>query len=131
MGWLDDLMQSLSGAEEAIHPEMGRALQGLFQENPDGTPGIGLEGLLQRLQAAGFGGIVQSWLGGGTNMPISPNQLREAIGEGDVTAMASAGGVSPTAWLESLSEHLPSLVNRLSPNGKLLPAGAGGTSVDL
>ena len=131
MGLLDDLMRSLSGAEEAIHPEMGLALEGLFRDNADGTPGMGIDGLLQRLQAAGYGGIVQSWLGSGTNLPISPDQLREAVGEGDVTAMASAGGVSPDAWLDSLSEHLPSLVDRLSPSGKFLPAGAGGTRIDL
>lgn len=131
MGLLDDLLQSLSGAEEAVHPEMGRALEGLFLGGADGAPGMGLEGLLQRLQATGSGGIVQSWLGGGTDMPISPHQLREAIGEDDVVAMAKAGGMSPDAWLTSLSEHLPSLINRLSPNGKFLPAGAGGTSIAL
>lgn len=131
MGLLDDLMQSLSGAEEAVHPEMGRALEGLFLANVNGTPGIGLEGLLQRLQAAGFGGIVQSWFGNGTNMPISPDQLRQAIGENDVNTMAESAEMSPDAWLQSLSEHLPSLVDRLSPNGTFLPAGAGGTSTTL
>lgn len=131
MGLLDDLMQSLSGAEEAVHPEMGRALEGLFLGGADGAPGIGLEGLLQRMQSAGLGGIVQSWLHGGTNLPVSPDQLRQAIGEGDTAAMASAAGMSPDAWLTSLSEHLPSLVDRLSPNGTFLPAGAGGTSTTL
>ena len=131
MGLLDDLMQSLSGAEEAVHPEMGRALESLFVDNADGSPGIGLDGLLQRLQRAGFGGIVQSWLGGGTNIPISPDQLRQAIGEDDSAALAGAAGMSEAAWLESLSEHLPSLVGRLSPSGTLRPAGAGGTSTTL
>ncbi len=131
MGLLDDLMQSLSGAEEAVHPEMGRALEGLFAGDADGTPGLGLEGLLQRMRTAGLGGIVQSWLGGGTDLPVAPDQLRQAIGEDDVTAMASAAGMSPEAWLVSLSEHLPSLVDRLSPNGTLRPANAGGTSIDL
>ncbi len=131
MGLLDDLMQSLSGAEEAVHPEMGRALEGLFAGNGDGTPGMGLEGLLQRMQASGLGGIVQSWLGGGTDLPVSPDQLRQAIGEDEVAAMAGAAGISPEAWLASLSEHLPSLVDRLSPNGRIRPANAGGTSIDL
>ena len=99
MGLLDDLMQSLSGAEEAVHPEMGRALEGLFIGNPDGKPGMGLEGLLQRLQTAGLGGVVQSWYGGGTNLPISPDQLRAAIGESEVTEMAEAAGMDPDAWL--------------------------------
>ena len=46
-------------------------------------------------------------------------------------ALADAAGMSEAAWLESLSEHLPSLVGRLSPSGTLRPAGAGGTSTTL
>ena len=129
MGLLDDLMQSLSGAEEVIHPEMGEALQSLFGN--DENPGIGLEGLLQRLQDAGFGGIVQSWLGSGTNLPISPDQLRSALGDSDLQAMAGQARMSPENWLSAISEHLPSLIDRLSPNGKFLPAGAGGTTISL
>jgi len=129
MGLLDDLMQSLSGAEETIHPEMGKALRSLFGSG--GDPGLGLKGLLRRLQDAGFGGIVQSWLGGATNLPISPDQLRSALGESDVMAMASEAGMSPESWLSALGEHLPSLIDRLSPNGRLLPAGAGGTTISL
>ncbi len=119
-------MGSLSGADEAIHPHLTQALQGLIGDEEQ--PGPGLEGLLAKLQTHGLGGFVESWLGGGTNLPVTPDQLRDALGDEEVAAMAARSGLPAATLLETLADHLPGLIDRLSPQGQLLPAGAGPTS---
>jgi uncharacterized protein YidB (DUF937 family) len=123
MSILDDLMTTLSEWDASLHPRLAQALEGLL------GGGIGLDEVLARLQATGLGGIVDSWLGDGTNLPISPDQLRGALGDEDVEAAAHRAGMPAQTLLEELAEHLPSLVDRLSPRGELLPAGASPTSL--
>lgn len=57
MGLFEDMMGSLSGADEAIHPHLTQALQGLIGDEEQ--PGPGLEGLLAKLQTHGLGGFVE------------------------------------------------------------------------
>ena len=126
MGFLDDLLGELSFTEDEVHPQFAQALQGML--GGDEQAGLGIQGLLERLQSAGFGGIVDSWLGSGTSLPIAPDQLRDALGDSDVQAMSSRVGLSEDGFLSVLSEHLPGLVDRISPNGQLLPGSAAATS---
>lgn len=126
MGFIDDLLGELSYTEDEVHPHFAQALQGML--GGDDEPGLGLAGLLERLRASGMGGLVDSWLSAGTSLPITPDQVGEAIGEADVQMMAARVELSPEAFLGALSEHLPALIDRLSPNGQLLVAGASATS---
>lgn len=126
MGFIDDMLGELSYVEDRIQPHFAQALQGMV--GGDNEDGVGLEGLLERLRAAGHGGIVDSWLGHGTSLPITPGQLAEALGEENVSLMASRVEMSPEAFLNVLVQHLPALIDRLSPYGQLLPAGAAATS---
>ncbi len=126
MGFIDDMLGELSYVEDRIQPHFAQALQGMV--GGDDEEGIGLEGLLDRLRAVGLGGIVESWLGQGTSLPITPGQLAEALGQENVGMMAARVDMSPDAFLSALAQHLPALIDRLSPNGQLLPAGATATS---
>jgi uncharacterized protein YidB (DUF937 family) len=65
---------------------------------------------------------VQSWLGNGANLPVSPDQLRAALGSPQVAELAQHFGVSPDAALKLLSEHLPGIIDKASPNGNLTPS---------
>jgi|ERR1700686_4879112 uncharacterized protein YidB (DUF937 family) len=78
-----------------------------------------LQGLVNQLQQGGLGNQVQSWLGNGTNLPVSPDQLRAALGSDQVRQMAEHFGVSPDAALKLLSEHLPGVIDKASPSGAL------------
>lgn len=129
MGIIEEMMTSLSGADEAMHPHLMQAVQGLIGNEE--SVGPGLEGLLERLRAGGLGGIVDTWLSHGTNLPVTTEQVRAALGDDEVRASAERAGLSEPAWLATMAEHLPGLVDRLSPRGELLPAGAGGTSKDI
>jgi uncharacterized protein YidB (DUF937 family) len=78
-----------------------------------------LGGVLQQLQKSGLGAQVTSWLGNGTNLPISVDQIKAALGDENVRKMAASLGIPVDQVLAQLSEHLPATVDKLSPNGTL------------
>lgn len=113
MGLLDSLLGgSLSQIEAAAVPALISAA--LAKTN------LGdMQGLVNQLQQGGLGNQVQSWLGNGANMPVSPDQLRAALGSDQIKQLAAHFGVAPDAALKLLSEHLPGVVDKASPNGSL------------
>ena len=76
-------------------------------------------GLLQQLQQGGLGDQVNSWLSNGRNLPISPDQLRAALGNEHVQQMAQQAGLPVDKLLAMLSQQLPQTVDQMSPNGAL------------
>jgi uncharacterized protein YidB (DUF937 family) len=113
MGLLDSLLGgSLSQIEAAAVPAL---ISAALQKTNLGD----LQGLVNQLQQGGLGPQVQSWLGNGANMPVSPDQLRSALGSGQLTQLAAHFGVTPEVALKLLSEHLPGVIDKASPNGTL------------
>jgi uncharacterized protein YidB (DUF937 family) len=76
-------------------------------------------GLLQQLQQSGLGPQVASWLGNGANAPISPDQLKQALGNSQLSQLAAQFGIPIDQLLGQLSQHLPAAVDQMSPNGTL------------
>jgi uncharacterized protein YidB (DUF937 family) len=87
--------------------------------SPDGGLVGGLGGLLEKLQSAGHGETVKSWLGPGQNQPIEPGQLRSALGQKTVSDVAQQADVSEQELLSQLSQNLPQFVDKLTPNGRV------------
>jgi uncharacterized protein YidB (DUF937 family) len=120
MGLLDDLVgqvQSKLGPNApTTHPDLLSTVLQLL--NGAG----GLQGLLQKFEQAGLGHIVQSWIGTGQNLPISPQQLQQVLGSGQVQQIAGKLGLSPDVLAQQLSHVLPHVVDGLTPNGQM-PAG--------
>jgi uncharacterized protein YidB (DUF937 family) len=81
-----------------------------------------LQGLVNQLQQGGLGPQVQSWLGSGANMAITPDQLRAALGNDQVKELAGHFGVPLDQALNLLAQHLPAAVDHASPDGTLQPA---------
>jgi len=79
----------------------------------------GLDMLLRQFQQNGFGEIINSWIGTGQNQPISPTQLRQAMGQKVVNDLSANTGVPHDDLLSQLSKILPEVVDKLTPNGKL------------
>jgi uncharacterized protein YidB (DUF937 family) len=86
----------------------------------------GLGGLLGQLQQGGLGHVADSWVGTGQNLPISPDQLGGALGHDTVSNMANQLGMNHGDLLGQLSQLLPQVVDKLTPNGQVPQAGAGG-----
>jgi len=82
----------------------------------------GIGGILAKLESAGLGEIVGSWVGKGENMPVTGNQVQNALGGDLVTKLASSAGVSSGSAASMIARFLPMLVNNLTPEGKM-PAG--------
>jgi uncharacterized protein YidB (DUF937 family) len=87
----------------------------------DGDGGLlsGLGGLLSKLQQSGHGDIANSWVGPGQNQPITPSQLGTALGPDIISALAQRTGLSEQELASQLSQLLPGVVDKLTPNGRL------------
>jgi uncharacterized protein YidB (DUF937 family) len=79
----------------------------------------GLGDLLRQFQQSGQGDTANSWVGRGANQPISPNDLGRALGADQIDALSSQTGLSRDELLEGLSQHLPGVIDRLTPEGRL------------
>jgi len=79
----------------------------------------GLSGLVQNFHEKGLGEIANSWVGTGQNLPISSEQIQHVLGSQQVQDLAARAGVSPEAVSSQLSSLLPSLVDKLTPNGEV------------
>jgi uncharacterized protein YidB (DUF937 family) len=115
MGLMDDLqnkgMGSLTGG--GSNPLATSVLQ-MIQNHPGG-----LSGLVQAFQGKGLGDIVSSWVSTGQNLPISADQVTHALGSDQVKQLAASAGISPEAAGGSLAALLPTLIDKLTPNGQV------------
>ena len=82
-----------------------------------GAAGGGLPALLAQMENAGLGAEVQSWVGHGENLPVTPEQLGTVFPREQVEAWAREAGTTPEAVLKLLAEALPELVHHATPEG--------------
>src|SRR5579862_5055871 len=79
----------------------------------------GLHALTQNFEQNGLRHIISSWIGNGENAPISPDQIKSVLGNDCVANLAKKAGISPDTATQYLTKSLPSLVDALTPNGKV------------
>lgn len=79
----------------------------------------GLGDLLKQLQQGGQGEAANSWVGTGPNKQISPGDLASALGADQLNALSAQSGLSRDELLAGLSQHLPDVINHLTPDGRL------------
>jgi uncharacterized protein YidB (DUF937 family) len=79
----------------------------------------GLNDLLKQLQQSGQGDVAKSWVGTGPNKAIAPGDLASALGSDQINTLVAQSGLSRDALLEGLSQHLPELVDKLTPEGRV------------
>ena len=91
------------------------------QSGPSDGGGLlgGLGGLLDKLQNGGLADVAKSWVGTGQNQPVSPGQLGSALGTDVVKTLAQRSGLSEEDITKQLSQILPSVVDKLTPQGRL------------
>jgi uncharacterized protein YidB (DUF937 family) len=109
-------------------PTGGGGLGGLL---PGGLGGIlaggaagsvisgGLGDLLKQLQQNGHGETANSWVGPGPNKQIAPGDLANALGADQINSLMSHSGLSRDELLSGLSQHLPGVIDHLTPDGRL------------
>ena len=87
----------------------------------EGAGGVlgGLGGLLNKLEQGGLGDVAKSWVGSEQNQPVSPGQLGSALGPSIIKMLSQKSGLSEDEIKTQVSQVLPGLVDRLTPNGRL------------
>ncbi len=118
MGILNSLENSpalkgmLGQLEAAVVPVV------LSQVLGDGSQG-GLSAIVAKLQQAGLGDQVKSWIGNGQNLPITAEQLQEVLGSDTVKQLAAKFNIPVDQLSKVLAQQLPAAVDHASPDGKL------------
>lgn len=137
MGLLDSILGSLAGGQSPQARQGGspgadlimQALMALLSQQGGGRgtqAGMGgLGGLVQQFERGGLGDLVASWVGTGQNMPVSGRQLEEVFGNDAMGQFAQQLGLAPGDAADQLSQLLPQVVDRMTPEGRV-PEGGGG-----
>ena len=87
MSWTDAVRGLIGQAEQAAVPELINRFMGAQ----------GLQTILAKLKDAGFAAQVPSWLDKNKdNLPITPEQLRAALGDQHVQQIAKSLGIPST-----------------------------------
>ncbi|HGJ5876754.1 MAG TPA: YidB family protein [Arsenophonus sp.] len=79
----------------------------------------GIRGLIDKFEQQGFGGIIQSWISSGENLPISMDQISSIFGSSNISALASKVGLNSEQTSSLIAEYLPKLVNIATPDGNI------------
>lgn len=117
MGILDNLSNAVGGGQTQSSSLAGHVLD-MIKNHPGG-----IAGLLQSFQNNGMGAIVSSWIGTGQNLPVTGDQVESALGSDKIASLAARAGISPDQAKSALSQILPQVVDKLSPNGQIPQGG--------
>jgi uncharacterized protein YidB (DUF937 family) len=132
-GGLDDILGGLFGGRPGsmstgTGAKPGGALSDLF---PGGLGGLlggaaagnvlsgGLGNVIKELEDSGHGQVARSWVGTGPNEDIAPKDLANALGSDALNTLSRQSGLSVDELLAGFSQHLPDLVDQLTPKGRL------------
>ncbi len=135
MGLLDSILSGMTGQSagggQAANPLLQIALQMLAGGGQSGGQGGGLSALIEQFQQAGLGPQMNSWISSGQNLPISPEQLMQVFGQGQMQQMAANSGLDPSQLSGGLAEMLPQLIDQLTPGGQVPATGIDSALAEL
>ena len=120
MGMLDGLVGSVLGKVMGDKAGMAQVAMEMFNSNG------GVGGLMEKFKAGGLGDAAASWVGTGENIAVSPDQISSVLGEGAIADMAAKFGLTPEVLSAQIAEHLPTVVDKLTPNGEVSADSGGG-----
>ena len=118
MGLFDSLQNSpafksaLGQLEGAVLPVVLSEVLG------SGTQG-GLSAIVAKLEQAGLGDQVKSWIGNGQNLPITAEQPQQVLGSDTVRQLAARFNIPVDQITQILAQQLPKAVDQASPHGTL------------
>lgn len=113
MGLLDSLA---GGMLEKVMGEKGAMAQvAMDMLNQNG----GLAGVLEKFKENGLAEQAASWVGTGENLPISADQIASVLGNSQLGEIATKFGIDTYTLSAQIAEHLPTIVDKLTPNGEV------------
>ncbi len=111
MGLLDSVAGAVLGKVMGDKGGMAQIALDMFNQNG------GLAGVLDKFKAGGLAEQAASWVGKGENLPVSAEQISSVLGNGAIAEMAAKFGIDPATLSAQIAEHLPTVVDKLTPNG--------------
>ena len=79
----------------------------------------GLDKLIGQFVSKGLGDVIGSWVSTGKNLPVSGDQLQSVLGKDTINNLASKLGMDKGALTSQLTNLLPNVVDKLTPDGKV------------
>jgi uncharacterized protein YidB (DUF937 family) len=119
MGILDEVVGKAKEAVGGSGGEQSALIDSLLGMLSGGGQGGGLQGLIQSFKDKGLGDIVSSWVGTGQNLPIDKDQLQSGMGSDLIGRLASKVGMPADVAAAKLTDLLPTVVDKLTPEGKV------------
>jgi len=110
MGLLDSVLGSLSGGSGGNNQLLDSVMQIVNQNG-------GVGGLAEKFQQGGLGELAKSWISTGENLPVSAEQLQSVLGSDQLAGLAEKFGMNSGDLSSQLSQYLPQVIDKLTPNG--------------
>lgn len=125
MGAIGGIMSQFlgGGQNQGAASPVAQIAQLLNQNNTQGGDASPLNGLIGLFQNSGMGEQVKSWVGTGQNLPVSGEQIQQALGGDIVQNFAKQANLGTTETANHLAEILPNIINAVTPNGQVPSAG--------
>ena len=79
----------------------------------------GVGNTVEDFERSGHGEIARSWVDRGQNRSLTPEKLEAALGEAGIKDLMQQTGMERDDLLATLSEHLPRVIDHLTPEGRL------------
>ncbi len=118
MGLLDSIAGAVMGKLGGTEGGMAQIALDMFNQHG------GLNGVLDKLKSGGLGDQVASWVSTGENQAVSADQITSALGSSQIAELAAKFGITPDVLSGQLAQHLPDVINKLTPHGEV-PADSG------
>lgn len=120
---IGDLLGSLTGGNKGTGGNDSGGGSNLVQMVLPALMGLlaggGLQKLLGGLQAKGLTSQVDSWTSSGANEQVSAADIKDVMGDDELSQVAQKANVSKDEAADAISQLLPNLVDQVSPEGKM------------
>jgi uncharacterized protein YidB (DUF937 family) len=113
MGLFDSVAGAVLGKMMGDKGGMAQVAMEMFNQNG------GLNGILDKFKEGGLGELAASWVGKGENLPISAEQISSVLGNGAIADMAAKFGIEPETLSAQIAEHLPTVIDKMTPDGEV------------
>jgi uncharacterized protein YidB (DUF937 family) len=113
-----DILNTIKSAIEGDAGDKQNDLMATVMNLVGGKSG-GLDGLISQFKSKGLGDVIGSWVGTGKNQAISPDQIQSVLGSDQIKSIAAKLGMDTNEVKSQLSNLLPQVVDKLTPDGKV------------
>ncbi|MFA6238931.1 MAG: YidB family protein [Bacteriovorax sp.] len=79
----------------------------------------GLDGLVEKFNASGFGDTIATWLSPGLNRPVTTEQIQKILGPTLIHRLSIKFGLDTNLIASQLAAQLPKYIDKLTPDGQI------------